>query len=87
MLVDDTGVLYGRADVDAVRNSVGAGDTLLAGFLAGGAESRDSLAMALAWARAAVRSPNTAMSEPSDADRHAVEISDTVPKDLVVQGS
>jgi 1-phosphofructokinase len=87
LLVDDAGVVYGRADVDDVRNSVGAGDTLLAGFLAGGAESRDSLAVALAWARAAVRSPNTAMSEPSEADRQAVEISDTVPADLVVQGT
>lgn len=87
LLVDGVGVVYGRVEVDAVRNTVGAGDTLLAGFLAGGADSRESLALALSWARAAVRSPNTAMAEPGDADRRAVEISDTVPMDLVVEGS
>lgn len=86
VLVGPEGAIHGAVSVDAVRNTVGAGDTLLAGFLAGGSDSHVALSTALTWARAAVRSPDTAMATPHDDDRRAVSISDTVPGDLVVQG-
>lgn len=79
--------IHGAAAVDRVRNTVGAGDTLLAGFLAGGGDPRDAVVSALMWARAAVRSPETAMATPSEDDRSAVRISDRVPREMVVHGT
>ncbi len=55
MLVDDDGVLTGEAPVASPRSTVGAGDALLAGFLAVGARGARALTEALAWGAAAVR--------------------------------
>jgi len=52
-------------------NPVGAGDALLAGFLAAGARP-EALPVAVAWAVAAVRSPGTRMRAVTEADRAAV---------------
>ncbi|WP_344071129.1 1-phosphofructokinase family hexose kinase, partial [Prauserella alba] len=52
VLADSRGVLHGEAPVEAARSSVGAGDALLAGFLAAGG-GREALPAALAWGAAA----------------------------------
>jgi 1-phosphofructokinase len=68
----------GRID-DAV-NSVGAGDALLAGFLAAGADSA-ALPEAIAWSIAAVRSPGTRMRQVTDADRDRVILHERLDRD------
>ncbi|NUP77542.1 MAG: 1-phosphofructokinase, partial [Nonomuraea sp.] len=53
-------------------SSVGAGDAMLAGFLAAGGRGVPALAEALAWGAAAVRLPGSRMPGPADIDRSAV---------------
>ena len=69
VLVDDSGAIHAEARVDDVRNSVGAGDALLAGYLAAGGRPA-GLATAVAWSVAACRSPGTSVRpvEPRDFD-------------------
>ncbi|XVQ89136.1 1-phosphofructokinase family hexose kinase [Microbispora siamensis] len=62
ILLDDDGVLHGQAAVPRVVSAVGAGDALLAGFLAGGGGGRDALRNALTWAAAAVGHEGTLFS-------------------------
>jgi 1-phosphofructokinase len=74
VLVDDDGVVVGSAPVDRPRSAVGAGDALLAGFLAAGAKGTEALTEALAWAAAAVSLPGSRMPRPADLRRHRVRI-------------
>jgi 1-phosphofructokinase family hexose kinase len=84
VLVNEREAVHGAAAVDRVRNTVGAGDTLLAGYLAGGSDVQEALVSALTWARAAIRSAETAMATPGEEDRQAVVISDHLTLDFVV---
>ena len=68
VLVDDEGARHGEVVVDRPRNTVGAGDALLAGFLAGG------LSEALAYAAAAVRHVGTHAPAVTAEDRAAVRL-------------
>jgi len=88
VLVDASGVVAGDAPVASPRSSVGAGDALLAGFIAaGGADSstqaetnqhdgvgHTALAEALAWGAAAVSLPGSRMPGPADLRRADVRI-------------
>lgn len=85
ILVGDGAVVHGEVSVDRVRNTVGAGDALLAGFLAGGANGADALHNALAWARAAVRSEQTSMAPPEKADRSAVSVTTELDEDRLLE--
>jgi 1-phosphofructokinase len=85
VLVDETAVLHGEVSVDRVSNTVGAGDALLAGFLAGGGSGAGALANALAWARAAVRSRQTSMAPPGETDHEAVRINVELDPDRVLE--
>jgi 1-phosphofructokinase len=69
VVVDPSGAIHAEARIDDVRNTVGAGDALLAGFLAAGGR-RDDLGSAVAWSVAACRSPGTRVRpvEPRDFD-------------------
>jgi len=69
VLVTDAGAIAGEAPVAAPRSSVGAGDALLAGFLAADASGETALAEALAWASAAVSLPGSRMPGPADIHR------------------
>ncbi|MEM8707261.1 MAG: hexose kinase [Actinomycetota bacterium] len=71
VLVNARGAWAGSAPIDAVVNTVGAGDAALTGFLCGEADG-EALAAALAFGRATVASPATAGAVVSDADRAAV---------------
>jgi 1-phosphofructokinase len=81
IFVDATGaVSHAEAAIDDAVNAVGAGDALLAGFLAKGADSA-ALPEAIAWSVAAVRSPGTRMRRVSQADREAVVAHDRVDRE------
>lgn len=74
VLVDGQGVRYGESPVDRGRSAVGAGDAMLAGYLAGGVTGGDVLVEALSWGAAAVRFPGSRMPGPDDVDRAAVRV-------------
>ncbi len=74
VLVDDDGVIIGDAPIAEPRSTVGAGDSLLAGFLAAGARGRSALAEGLAWGAAAVSLPASRMPRPEDIRRDIVRI-------------
>jgi 1-phosphofructokinase len=72
VLVDDDGAIHGRTPAVPPLSSVGAGDAMLAGFLAGGGKGADALIEGLAWGAAAVLQPGSGMPSPDDIDRTAV---------------
>ena len=74
VLVDDHGVTTGEAHVPIPRSTVGAGDALLAGFLAAGAKGAAALAEGLAWGAAAVSLPASRMPCRSDLRHDLVHI-------------
>ncbi len=74
VLVDANGVTVGDCPVRLPRSTVGAGDALLAGFLAGGARGPAALTEGLAWGAAAVRLPGSRMPGPEDIHRDTVRI-------------
>ncbi|MER6945067.1 1-phosphofructokinase [Nonomuraea sp. NPDC000554] len=79
VLVEEDGIWYGEAAVTEPRSAVGAGDAMLAGFLAAGGRGRDALLEGLAWGAAAVRLPGSRMPGPADISRDAVRISPPDP--------
>jgi 1-phosphofructokinase len=81
VLVDDTGATYGWATIDKARSAVGAGDSMLAGFLAGGGKGPEALAEALAWGAGAASLPGSRMPTPDDLDRDAVTIAGRIDPD------
>ena len=54
LLVSPDGTWHASAEAPRLRSTVGAGDALLAGFLAGGGAGQDALREAVLWATAAV---------------------------------
>jgi 1-phosphofructokinase len=92
VLVDDDGVVFGDCAVDEPRSTVGAGDCLLAGFLAAlsaGAARHDALATALVWAAAAVELPGSAVPSPADVagHRHRPRLTEEVDRHRVLTRS
>jgi fructose-1-phosphate kinase PfkB-like protein len=79
LISDRTGACHAEAAVDDVVNTVGAGDALLAGFLAGGATTA-ALATAVAWSVAACRAPGTQMPAVTGRDTAAVIVRPTVDR-------
>jgi 1-phosphofructokinase len=74
VLVDADGAIHGRTPAVSPVSSVGAGDAMLAGFLAAGGKGGDALVEALAWGAAAVLQPGSGMPSPQDIDRAAVRL-------------
>ena len=74
VLVDEDGAVHGRTPAVPQLSSVGAGDAMLAGFLAGGGKGPDALTEALAWGAAAVLQPGSGMPSPHEIDRAAVRL-------------
>jgi 1-phosphofructokinase len=87
LLVSDEGAVMGCAPVLAVRNTVGAGDALLAGFLAGGGVGPSALAEGLAWAHAAVSSASTTAPAVGAHNRAAVALLDPIGPDSSLKES
>lgn len=86
LLVEDE-LSFGKSPAVEVRNTVGAGDALLAGFLARGGKGQTALREGLAWARAAVRSTETVGSPCTAEDYATVTIAAEVPLDMNVSPS
>lgn len=76
VLVEDGGEIHGRTPAVPPLSSVGAGDAMLAGFLAGGGTGADALVEGLAWGAAAVLQPGSGMPSPQDIDRAAIRLED-----------
>lgn len=74
LLVDGNEPVLAVPPAVAARSDVGAGDSLLAGFLAAGGEGADALRAGVAWAAAAVALPGTEMPGPGSVDIGAVAI-------------
>jgi 1-phosphofructokinase len=83
ILLDDSGCYHGRAPVDSVVSAVGAGDALLAGFLAGGGSGRQALWQGMAWAAAAVQQEGTLYQ--GQGVPISVEISDDLDRDRALK--
>ncbi len=90
VLVGADGVVRAECPVARPRSSVGAGDALLAGFLAAGASGEAALAEAVAWGAAAVSLPGSRMPEPHDirceqVTIHAVDGGSPTPAGVALQ--
>ena len=86
VLVTGQGVRYGESPVDRGRSAVGAGDAMLAGYLAGGVAGGDALIEALSWGAAAVRFPGSRMPGPDDVDRASVRVHTSVDLTRALRG-
>ena len=75
VLVDDEGRWLATGPHVPVLSTVGAGDSLLAGFLHGGGAGPDALRVGIAWATAAVQTPGTGVPPAGLIDLNAVEVS------------
>lgn len=71
--VDGTGSSHAEGRLSSLANTVGAGDALVAGFLAAGANA-GALREAVAWSVAACRSPGTRMGAMLPEDRSGVTV-------------
>jgi 1-phosphofructokinase len=67
LLVDATSVLHGLAECARVQSTVGAGDALLAGFLASDGSPVDALGHAVEWAARSVATPGNGLSALAEA--------------------
>jgi len=74
VLVDESGAVFGTAEAIDPVSTVGAGDALLAGFLAAGAQGEKALIEGMAWARAAVGLPGSQMPGPGDVSREGIRV-------------
>jgi 1-phosphofructokinase len=72
VLVDDGQAFHAESREIVPRSTVGAGDALLAGFLAAGGEGPEALAEGVAWGAAACVLPGTAVPGPADLHRDLV---------------
>ena len=79
LFVDRDGASHAEASIDDLANPVGAGDALLAGFLAGGAKP-SALPTAVAWSVAACRAAGTRMPVVTPRDEAAVVVRPTVER-------
>ncbi len=79
LLVTPDSVVHARTPPTSIRNTVGAGDALLAGFVESSASDpeangADALRAAVTWGRAAARSATTAFPTPEPSDANDVMI-------------
>ena len=84
VLVEGSAARHAEAPIDDVVNPVGAGDALLAGYLAADLDG-PRLATAVAWSVAACRSPGTRMRRVRAEDRDAVIVHPEIESDRVLR--
>lgn len=85
LVADRDGACHAEASIDDVANPVGAGDALLAGFVAAGAR-RSALPAAIAWSVAACRASGTRMPPVTPRDEAAVVLRPAVDRDRRLAG-
>ncbi len=86
LLVNSELTAHASAPPTTVRNTVGAGDAALAGFLYGGGQGKDALAAAVAWGSAAAASPGTAGQAPRLEARRSITVT-AVDHDRILEES
>lgn len=74
ILLDEDGALHAGTPPFTPRSTVGAGDSLLAGFLFAAGDREAALIEAVAWGAAATRLPGSRGPTPGDLDREAVSL-------------
>jgi 1-phosphofructokinase len=74
VLVDGDGAWHATTPPVTVRSAVGAGDSLVAGLLAGGGRGPDALRLGVAYGTAAAQLPGTQLPGPDDLDADAVRV-------------
>lgn len=84
VLVDAEGALHGEAAVERVVSAVGAGDAMIAGFLAGSPGRHRALRTALQWGAAAVQHEGTLFKVTGEGA--AVVLHDRLDADRVLSG-
>lgn len=77
LLVDGSGVWHAHADAIEVSSTVGAGDALLAGFLAAGAAGPLAIAEGVAWGTGSVSRPGSLVPVITAAHRSAVRLTES----------
>jgi 1-phosphofructokinase len=75
VLVDEAGRWHAIGPKVPVLSTVGAGDSLLSGFLHAGGSGPEALRLGVAWATAAVQTPGTGVPPAGLIDPTAVEVS------------
>ena len=80
VLVTDGQAFHAESGVIVPRSTVGAGDALLAGFLAAGGEGPEALGEGVAWGAAACVLPGTAVPGPGDLQRDLVKVHPVDPE-------
>ena len=85
LVADRDGACHAEATIDDLANPVGAGDALLAGFVAAGAR-RSALPAAIAWSVAACRAAGTRMPPVTPRDEAAVVLRPSVDRDRRLAG-
>lgn len=90
LLVDGDGVLHAEAAVARPRSTVGAGDALVAGYLAGsvrpGSDRAAVLREAVAWGSAAVQEPGSHVPLVRDEHRRSVTVREPDPGRRIAAG-
>ncbi len=84
LFVDASAMSHAEGRIDDVANTVGAGDALLAGFLAAGGDA-SALGDAVAWSIAAIRSPGTRMRAVTAADRAPVIVHERIDRSRLLR--
>jgi 1-phosphofructokinase len=85
LLITDAGVWFGESDAVNVRSTVGAGDAMLAGFLADGGRDATALARGVTWAAAAVGLSGSTMPGGEDMRPGLVRVFDEFEPDRVLK--
>jgi 1-phosphofructokinase len=76
LLVDAHGLAHAQTPPQRVASTVGAGDSLLAGFLSIGTGGSEALVEGVAWGAAAAALPGTRLPGPEDLNRERVTVTD-----------
>jgi 1-phosphofructokinase family hexose kinase len=84
LLVDANGAIHAWSEPVVVKNTVGAGDAMLAGFLSAGGLGETALRTSVAWGAAAVQSETTAFIPPAPGS--GVQVTVEVPDGQTVLG-
>ena len=86
LLVTETETWHAQAEAVEPRSTIGAGDALLAGFVAAGGRGPDDLAEAVAWGTASVGVEGSHVPVITDVHRSTVQVGDSVAESWHLTG-
>ncbi|MGI8649472.1 MAG: 1-phosphofructokinase [Rubrobacter sp.] len=85
ILSEASGVYHAETPSFTPRSTVGAGDSLLSGFLAGGGAGLEALVWGVAWGAAAAKIPGTGGPTPEDLRTGEVIVSESVDPERILK--